>query len=686
MRLVSLHLQNIRSYVDERITFPEGMTLLAGDIGSGKSTLLLAVEFALFGIQRGELSGAALLRHGSQKGEVTLEVEIADKRIRITRRLKRNANAIAQDAGVLELDGAATDCTAQELKARVLELLRYPASLVRGKGNLFRYTVYTPQEQMKAILEESAEQRLDTLRKLFGIDKYKRVSENAQLLLREMRKQEMELAARIETLRSGLADGKALRVRLEQAKQKRAAVMKAEAAAKKTLATLTKESEAREKERFAYAELQKRHAILVGQLTDRKQRIKELSAEQKRFSTQITETEAKLAPGDADPKALAKEATLLAEQARKIAEKEHQALRQEAELEGRKARSRELASSIAALDKCPTCKQFVDQGHKQHIKDAEAKIVAQCEEKLAGLVKVKAELRRHWDVLERKQAEHLQRQRLVEANKVKLANLAQLKLQRQALLETLARLDEERVRASEEIARLAKEIAARTPVDEEASRELRGRLEAQRHETTKLSVRAAELAKDETRAAEELERLEVQLARIKEWERGRALSQRRIAWLTKHLIPVGGAIEKHLFHAVHGAFNEFFREWFGILIEDESLTVRLDGSFAPVVVQDGYESDVAHLSGGERTSVALAYRLSLTKAINEFLTHINTKDLLVLDEPTDGFSSEQLGRVRDVLLRLGLKQVIVVSHEEQLEGYADHVLRIRKVAHESRLA
>ena len=48
MILKSLHLKNIRSYVDERITFPEGSILLSGDMGSGKSSILLSVEFALF--------------------------------------------------------------------------------------------------------------------------------------------------------------------------------------------------------------------------------------------------------------------------------------------------------------------------------------------------------------------------------------------------------------------------------------------------------------------------------------------------------------------------------------------------------------------------------------------------------------------------------------------------------------
>ena len=52
MIIHSIKLHNIRSYLEEKIEFPKGSTLLSGDIGSGKSTILLAIEFALFGLKR----------------------------------------------------------------------------------------------------------------------------------------------------------------------------------------------------------------------------------------------------------------------------------------------------------------------------------------------------------------------------------------------------------------------------------------------------------------------------------------------------------------------------------------------------------------------------------------------------------------------------------------------------------
>jgi exonuclease SbcC len=51
---------------------------------------------------------------------------------------------------------------------------------------------------------------------------------------------------------------------------------------------------------------------------------------------------------------------------------------------------------------------------------------------------------------------------------------------------------------------------------------------------------------------------------------------------------------------------------------------------------------------------------------------------MILDEPTDGFSKEQLFKIRDILAELNCPQVIMVSHERELESFADHVLKVEK--------
>ena len=136
---------------------------------------------------------------------------------------------------------------------------------------------------------------------------------------------------------------------------------------------------------------------------------------------------------------------------------------------------------------------------------------------------------------------------------------------------------------------------------------------------------------------------------------------------------------------VYNEFNELFKGWFNILIEEEELTVRLSEEFKPIVEQNGYETDITNLSGGEKTALALAYRLSLNKVINDVVGEIKTKDIIILDEPTDGLSTEQLDKMREILDQLGIKQTIIVSHEGKIESYVDTVLRVSKNEHVSEI-
>jgi exonuclease SbcC len=157
-------------------------------------------------------------------------------------------------------------------------------------------------------------------------------------------------------------------------------------------------------------------------------------------------------------------------------------------------------------------------------------------------------------------------------------------------------------------------------------------------------------------------------------------------WLSESFLKLAQTIERQLFVQIHHEFSEVFSNWFGLLMEEENLTVRLDENFTPVLEQNGYETEVANLSGGEKTAVALAYRLALNRVINDVMSTIKTRDILILDEPTDGFSSEQLDKMRDVLTLLKVKQLIMVSHESKMESLVQHIVRVHKEHHQSSLS
>jgi len=73
------------------------------------------------------------------------------------------------------------------------------------------------------------------------------------------------------------------------------------------------------------------------------------------------------------------------------------------------------------------------------------------------------------------------------------------------------------------------------------------------------------------------------------------------------------------------------------------------------------------------------------KIVEKIETGKKAKVLLILDEPTDGFSSEQLDKIRELLEQIRIKQIILVSHEPKLESYVDNIIRVHKEEHVSRI-
>jgi exonuclease SbcC len=154
-------------------------------------------------------------------------------------------------------------------------------------------------------------------------------------------------------------------------------------------------------------------------------------------------------------------------------------------------------------------------------------------------------------------------------------------------------------------------------------------------------------------------------------------------WLTQHFIPSLEQIESQVLISVKEEFNKVFQKWFYLLIEVGDIDVEIDEFFTPIVNQSGYRLELDSLSGGEKTSVALAYRLALNEIIRRMI--MLEDNLLILDEPTDGFSKEQLVQIKYVLEELTAAQVIVVSHEKELEGFVETIYRVVKESEKSQV-
>jgi ATPase involved in DNA repair len=93
--------------------------------------------------------------------------------------------------------------------------------------------------------------------------------------------------------------------------------------------------------------------------------------------------------------------------------------------------------------------------------------------------------------------------------------------------------------------------------------------------------------------------------------------------------------------------------------------------------------DAKTLSGGEKTSVALAYRLALS-SVASLLGGVGKNEMVIMDEPTSGLDKEDINALTNAITKINdLRQIIIVTHEENMKNIADNLITIRKEGGES---
>ena len=102
--------------------------------------------------------------------------------------------------------------------------------------------------------------------------------------------------------------------------------------------------------------------------------------------------------------------------------------------------------------------------------------------------------------------------------------------------------------------------------------------------------------------------------------------------------------------------------------------INLDEDYNLIVQTRQEQIDLNMLSGGEKIVIALALRLGIAKAISK-----NKMELLVLDEPTIHLDSERRTELIDIIRKINVvPQMIVVSHDEEMEALSTNIIKISK--------
>jgi exonuclease SbcC len=582
------------------------------------------------------------------------------------RGLKRTSKTVLQDGCFIIEDGVRTELSPGDLKERVIRLLGFnEPPHPHAESLVFRYAVFTPQEQMKAIIQRNAEERLQVIRRVLGIQSYQVAAENAEVLQRMLRDDIRAIDVATEDLDEDEAEGTRSRSKVAQldALIPRLEAMASAAGAEAELLEGRLEQARAERNKVSAAaaalpELRRSAARLRAAISEADRRGASLKARlEKEVKPAIEAFE-----GTGGPPARSAEELEADLESRRmlLGERRGTALL----LTGRLDEKRELV----AAGKCPRCGQPILGGFKDESAHLEAELkavaaeVAALEAEVRSLSELAAGARRY--------AEEEKAHRRDVGLKAEIeAEVAESEGRRTESSAELARVDGELARLQSEQARL-QDLTSAVESATDALKKSRSRREGLSRDLTESLTQRKD-------AAEALQRLE---PRIEEKRRKRVEGRRLrsyASWLGEFFRPSVELIERQTLVQTNSRFGQHFQKFFASLVDDPDLAVRVAEDFTPLFERQGYLQEFDALSGGERTSVALAYRFALNAIVQEDLGS-GAGDLVILDEPTDGFSKEQIHRMRDLLEALRAKQVILVSHEKELESMADHMMLVEK--------
>ena len=704
MLLKKIKLENIRSYTNQEIRFPEGSTLLAGNIGSGKTSILLAIDFALFGLRRGNLSGASLLRNGTNKGSVEFHFNIDSNNVIVKRTLRRNGS-VTQDSGYLIVNDVRKDLSPVELKQNILDILNYPKDmLTRSKDLVYRYTVYTPQDEMKQILLSDNELRLETLRKVFGIDRYKLIKDNTEIFISSIKEKKKEFLGYIIDLNSKLIELENLNNKINNLDKEIIILEPLLNETNKKIKTMKDELKKIQDNIKKLNDIRKNLEINEQKLDNNLERIKENNLRVKELEKEIEELN-KIIKINLDMKEIQKNMIKLKEDIEQLENKLYSPenninnvrikLKEDIEeLENKlysvknkinEARikinnSSKIMEDIIDLSICPVCKQNVTKNYREDIIENENALISHLKSELRTLEKEEDNISSKIKDSKLKLDDINDVEKEYEVNKIRLDTISSKLTDIESLKELTKRLKGEVGEINVRNGILYKELESLKDI-EDHSKEKNEELESLLQEQKNIEIKKNSFEVEKRNIDSNIKSLSKE---VKKKEQRRKYIENLSSiqdWLENYFVVSLDVIENNIMLKVYSDFNSLFQKWFYTLVDTDDINIKLNQDFSPLIQQNNHDIDYIYLSGGEKTAAALAYRLALNQVINNIMSAIKTNDLIILDEPTDGFSDEQLDRIRIVIKELKLRQIIIVSHEPKIETFVDNVIRFKKENH-----
>ncbi|MFW9945743.1 MAG: AAA family ATPase [Candidatus Odinarchaeota archaeon] len=695
MFIESVKLKNIRSIKNLELTFPPSTMLFYGDIGSGKSSVLKAIEFGLFGtLTAADLSGDSLLRRGENKGSVELTFSIDNKKYTIKRKLKRSEknqkSTISQEVGsIIEFqDNNASEISyaPTDLRRKILKLLNYSTTRYEKaqKIPLFRYTVYTPQEQVKEILQARPDERFEILKEVFGIEKYEIALKNVNILNDYLYNSIKETNIYLDTLRQPELIIPEKEKEIDEQKEKIKAIVNM---------VKDKENEIELEERnfdSIQSELNEYSKKII-KIDNFQQIIDEATLFKEKNDDSLQDLKNEILNSEAEIESLPT-IKLESEFTEEQLESQIRNIRKsQSEKEKEKAILDEKVNNINTLlkeGKCSLCGQEI---HEKERFNSELKEI---NEKIRRFSKEIKDLHSKIGKFE-SYLKNLRDSAIIQSKRESLIKVTDEKRKREVELKELINQLMNKIEINQkQIQTILKKYEI---TDLKKFREFEDKLNS-RFASQKALLKKLKSEKSEIEKKLSIEQANLKLLYSEIETLTKALKKVKIlkdkveyltdlrSWIINEFQILIRDIEREITSASGQQFNEYFKEWFRILVEEENIEVeiRLD-DFEPIIVINGYNSPFGDLSGGEKSALSLAYRLALDKIINERYQEVKTKDLLILDEPTDGFSQEQINKMQDIFEKLNTTQMFIISHDRNLDSFVTDIYNFQKINHQTKV-
>lgn len=180
MKLISLTLENIKSYVKETISFYDGVNFISGPNGAGKSTIIEAVGYALF--DSNPFSAIRqFIREGEKSGVISVVIEARDERLyRVERRLRQPSGGswtvydVESETELSELHGS------QDVKSWLGENLGVKGEL--DSAMLFEDVIGVSQGRFTTPFLERGARRKDIFNAILQLETYRQAFEKSSRL------------------------------------------------------------------------------------------------------------------------------------------------------------------------------------------------------------------------------------------------------------------------------------------------------------------------------------------------------------------------------------------------------------------------------------------------------------------------------------------------------------------------